>query len=121
MISVLIEGTLVADPVERISARGQAFVTASVRAPSSEGDEAVLCSVITFSTEAGAALAALQKGDSVAISGHAGLRSWTSREGETRTGLSITASRVLSVYAAGQRRRAAQGSSHEQQPAPDGT
>jgi len=53
-----------------------------------------------------AALLALQRGDSVAIAGRAKLSS-REKDGEQRHGLSVTADRVLTVYAAGKTRKAA--------------
>lgn len=105
MLSVLIEGVLTADPVARTSAKNTPFVTATMRIPTD--GEALLGSVIAFNLDAGEALATLSKGDSVAIAGTANLSHWTGRNGEACTGLSVTANRVMTVYAAGKRRAAA--------------
>lgn len=115
MISVLVQGTLNAEPVRRTSSAGKPFATANVRAPA-EGDEAVLCSVIAFDANAVEALLRLGKGDAVALAGTAKLSHWTSKDGTERTGLSITASKVMSAYLATKKRRAegeAQGGSAE--------
>lgn len=53
-----------------------------------------------------AALLALQRGDSVAIAGRAKLSTWE-KDGEQKHGLSVTADRVMSAYAAGKQRKAA--------------
>ena len=95
MLSVLIEGILTAAPVQRTTVKGQPFATAKIRAAGEDG-ETVWCSVITFNADAVEALAALTSGDSVAIAGHAAISTWEK----------VTASRVLSVYAAGKRRAA---------------
>jgi len=63
MLSVLIEGTLTATPVQRTTVKGQPFATAKLRA--------------------------------------------SGEDGEHRAGLKVTATRVLSVYAAGKKRGAA--------------
>ena len=105
MLSILIEGTLIAAPVRRTSAKGSTFVTAQVRCHADDG-ESVFCSVIAFQAAAAETLAALAAGDSVAVTGPAALSQWE-KNGEHRVGLKVTATRVLSVYEAGMRRRAA--------------
>ena len=105
MLSVLIEGTLIAAPVRRTSAKGTPFVTVQVRCSGDDG-QSVLCSVIAFQASAAEALAALAAGDMVAVAGPAALSQWE-KNGEHRVGLKVTAARVLSVYEAGMRRKAA--------------
>ena len=105
MLSVLIQGTLTAAPVVRNGQRGP-FTTAQLRAAGEDG-EAVWCSVIAFSASAVDALAALGSGDAVAIAGTAALHHWTKGDGEHRVGLRVTAQRVMTVYEAGRRRKAA--------------
>jgi single-stranded DNA-binding protein len=105
MLSVLIEGTLIAAPVRRTSAKGSTFVTAQVRCNADDG-ESVLCSVIAFQASTAEALAALAAGDTVAVAGPAALSQWE-KNGEHKVGLKVTATRVLSVYEAGMRRKAA--------------
>ena len=113
MLSVLIEGTLIAAPVQRTSAKGTPFVTVQVRCSGDDG-ESILCSVIAFQALAAEALAALAAGDSVAVAGPAALSQWE-KNGEHRVGLKVTASRVLSVYEAGMRRKVA-SQSQEREP-----
>ena len=105
MLSVLIEGTLIAAPVQRTSSKGTPFVTVQVRCSGDDG-ESVLCSVIAFQASAAEALTALAAGDTVAVAGPAALSQWE-KNGEHRVGLKVTATRVLSVYEAGMRRKAA--------------
>jgi single-stranded DNA-binding protein len=105
MLSVLIEGTLIGAPVRRTSAKGTSFVTAQVRCNADDG-ESVLCSVIAFQAAAAELLAALAAGDTVAVAGPAALSQWE-KHGEHKVGLKMTASRVMSVYDAGMRRKAA--------------
>ncbi len=76
-----------------------------MRCPTDDG-ESLLCSVIAFSASAAEALADLAAGDSVAITGPAALSRWE-KDGEQRVGLKVTATRVLTVYEAGMRRKAA--------------
>ena len=105
MLSVLVEGTLIAAPVRRTSAKGTTFVTAQLRCTGDDG-ASILCSVIAFQASAAEALAALAAGDTVAVAGPAALSQWE-KNGEHRAGLKVTATRVLSVYEAGMRRKAA--------------
>ncbi len=94
-LSVLVEGVLVAVPVKRISSAGKPFASASVRAKGDDGNP-VFVSVIAFDAEAVEAVASLTKGDPVALVGPATLKTWE-KNGEHRAGLSVTATRVLSL------------------------
>ena len=105
MLSVLVEGTLVSAPVQRTGARGSQFVTAQVRCNAEDG-ESLLVSVIAFSASAAEALARLGAGDTVALAGPAALSRWE-KNGEPHVGLKVTATRVMTVYDAGLRRKAA--------------
>lgn len=105
MISVLIAGKLHADPVRRTSAKGQAYITAQMRASGDDG-ETVWCSLIAFDTGAVEALGKLAAGDAVAVAGHASLSTWQAKDGEHKAGLKLTVSRGMSVYDAGKRRKA---------------
>jgi single-stranded DNA-binding protein len=102
MLSVLATGTLIADPVSRMSVAGKPYTTASVKVPA-ENTEPMLVSVIAFAEDTAAALLLLKKGDACAIAERAKLSSWT-KNGEEKHGLSVIADRVLSVYAAGKQR-----------------
>jgi single-stranded DNA-binding protein len=104
MLSVLANGTLVNDPRERTASNGNRYATGALRVPCEEG-EAMIVSMIAFAAPTVEALLALRKGDSCAVAGRASLRTWE-KEGETRTGLSVVADRVLSAYAAGKARKA---------------
>jgi single-stranded DNA-binding protein len=112
MLSILVEGTLIGAPVRRTSAKGTTFVTTQLRCNADDG-ESVFCSVIAFQAAVAEALVALGAGDTVAVAGPAVLSQWE-KNGEHKVGLKVTASRVMSVYDAGMRRRAA---SPEHQPA----
>ena len=106
MLSVLATGTLAADPVRRVSAKGSTFATGLLRIPC-DGADATLASLICFDSGAVQALLALHKGDAVSVAGRAALSSWTAKDGTERHGLSVTADRVLSAYQAGKQRKAA--------------
>ena len=102
MIAALIQGDLVADPVERTTAKGAPFVTATVRVAA--GTEALFVGLACFDATGCERLAKLRKGASVAAAGTLEATEWTTREGETRRGWRLTASEVLTVYAARKRR-----------------
>ena len=106
MLSVLLEGTLTADPVARVGAKNNAFTTAQMRTAGEDG-ETVWCSVIAFSAAAAEALAKLTAGDVVAIAGGAALHHWEKQSGEHRVGLRVTAAKVIALPGGSQRRGAA--------------
>lgn len=106
MISALLQGDLIADPVQRTTAKGAPFVTATVRVPA--GADALLVGIAAFDRTAGERLAKLQKGATVAAAGTLEATEWE-RNGETRKGWRLTATEVLSVYAARKRRETEAG------------
>ena len=116
MLSVLIEGTLIAAPVQRTSAKGTPFVTARLRCSGEDG-QSILWSVIAFQASAAEGLATLAAGDTAAVAGLGALSQWE-KDGEHHVGLKVTASRVLTVYDAGMRRKAA--SQKQEREAQDG-
>lgn len=92
MLSILANGTLIADPVES-SVNDKPHVTCTMRVPCEDG-EPMLVSVISFNAEAVAALLALRQGDACAVAGRAKLTSWE-EDGVERHGLSVVAVRML--------------------------
>lgn len=107
MIGALVSGVLIADPVERTTREGRRFVTATVRCPA--GDDALLIGVAAFGETAAARLAQMSKGGAVSACGVLEQNTWATKEGETRIGWRLTASEVLTSYAATKRRRQAEG------------
>jgi len=101
MLDVLVSGKLIREPVTRTGQSGKPFTTALVRCDVGE-EEQMLVSVIAFQ-EAGEKLGRLRAGDAIAIAGSAKLSSWE-KDGETKHGLSVTASAVLSAYDVRKRR-----------------
>ena len=91
--------------MQRTSSKGNTFVTVQVRCSGDDG-QSILCSVIAFQASVAESLATLAAGDTVAVAGMAALSQWE-KNGEHRVGLKVTATRVLTVYEAGVRRRAA--------------
>lgn len=102
----LLTGKLFQRAEERISKAGKPYVTARVRVPVSDA-EAVFVNVICFSESGCAALLALSDGDSVSITGSIKPTAWLDRSSNPCAGLAMTASQVMSVYAARAKRKAA--------------
>lgn len=106
-LAVLASGTLVRDPEARVSAAGKRYATALLRVPS-EGEDAVLVSVVAYSNTALEARLAHERGDSIAVTGRAKLTSWE-KGGEQRHGISVVAEAVLSPYQVGRRKQRTRG------------
>lgn len=107
MISALISGTLVADPVERTTREGKTFVTATARVAA--GEDAIFVGIAAFERTAAERLAQMRKGGDVAACGVLEQNTWTAKDGTERTGWRLTASEVLTAYAATKKRRQAEG------------
>jgi single-stranded DNA-binding protein len=120
-VQALISGRLIADPDVRTGESGKSFTLAKVSAATDDGDTLVSC--IAFGP-VGEQLGALGKGDAIAVSGRASVRTWTGRDGEPRGGFSVTVDAILTAYTVRRRRAAmrAEGEgvddqADEQQPA----
>jgi single-stranded DNA-binding protein len=107
-ITALITGKLIADPEVRTSDRsgGKPYTLARVAAATDEGS--ALVSVVAFGTT-GEQLAALAKGDTVALTGKAKPTAWQGRSDEgLRAGLSLVADNLLTAYHLRRKRQAMQ-------------
>ncbi len=93
-ITALVTGRLIADPERRTGQSGKGYVLAKIAAH--DGDADSLVSVMAFGSAADQ-LAAMGKGDTVAVNGRAKVNTWAGRDGETKAGLSVTADAVLSA------------------------
>jgi single-strand DNA-binding protein len=100
MLDVLIAGKLFRDPKPGRTKTDKPMCSALVRVPM--GEDSVIASVIAFEDVA-ERLARLRAGDAVSITGSARLNVWQ-RDGETRPGLDVTASAILSAYDVKRRR-----------------
>lgn len=105
MIGALVSGTLIADPVGRSTREGKPFTTATLRVPA--GEDAVFIGIAAFNQDAAERLAQMRKGGAVSAAGVLEQSSWTGKDGAERTGWRLTASEVLTAYAATKKRRAA--------------
>ncbi len=105
MIDAIIHGKLHKKPVARTSSNGNPFVTASVRVSVDNGD-AMFASVIAFDKSACMALAALDDGDTVALSGSLTPKVWTPKEGDPRPAIDFVAHVVTTAYHVKRKRQA---------------
>lgn len=108
MIEGLISGTLVGLAEQRQGKNDTSFVLAKVKATPGDG-ESLIVNVIAFTAEAGAALLALDEGDSLALTGSLSPKVWTDKQGNTRPALDMVASQVLTVYHVDRKRAAMDG------------
>jgi single-strand DNA-binding protein len=107
MISILASGTLINKPSSRTSRNGNSYVTCQVRAAA--GDESFLVSLLAFDEEICKSLAALDKGDTVSVTGSGKPSAWNGRSGEPCLGLSVKVEQLMSQYSLTKKRAAAQG------------
>ena len=95
-ITALVSGKLLSDPERRTAANGKGFTTARL-STSIGGDESILCSVIAFA-EVAEQLAALGKGDKLALTGRCTPKAWTAKDGTPKAGIDVVADALLTVY-----------------------
>lgn len=105
MIDALIAGRLRGVPTFRTASNGTPFASFRLAANDRNG-ASVLCSCITFSATACAAVQALNDGDSVAVSGEATFKTWEGSDGAPRHGLDVLVHGVLTAYHVGRKRKA---------------
>jgi hypothetical protein len=96
MIEGLISGTLVGLAENRQGKNGTSYALAKVKAVAADGDSFIV-NVISFLTEASAALMALDDGDAVSATGSLTPKVWTDRQGNIRPALDMIATHVLKV------------------------
>lgn len=108
MIEAIITGKLHQRADERTSRGGQPFVTAKVRTAVGEADS-LFVNVVAFSESAGAALLALEAGDSLALAGTLKPSAWIDRDGNARPSLDLVATQVMTLYGLKRRRAAVAG------------
>lgn len=94
-ITALVAGKLIADPDKRIGASGKPFTLARMAAH--DGEASAVVSLIAFGAAA-AQLAALSKGDALAVNGPAKVVTWQAKDGTKHASLSVTVDTVLTTY-----------------------
>jgi single-strand DNA-binding protein len=106
MIDCLLSGRLIRDPMLQAGKSGKPFCQFLLTVPVQDS-EPVVISGIAFS-ETAQRIALLKKGDALSIVGSLKPSEWQDKNtGETKHGLSITASNSLSVYDIQKRRKPA--------------
>lgn len=101
-ITALITGKLITGP--EVRSNGKPYTVARVAAATDDGS--ALVSVVAFGST-GEQLAALAKGDTVALTGRAKPTAWQGRGDEgLRAGLSLVADQLLTAYHLKSRRKA---------------
>lgn len=108
MIDALIAGRLHGKAQRRTSKNDNAYATAKVRTPMSNGESAFV-NVIAFNEPAVTALLALDEGDSIALVGELNASTYTNKDGEARPSLNLTAHAVLTEYHVTRKRQAVRG------------
>ena len=93
MFYALIAGTIATEPVRRTASNGKPYVTTTVRVQMRKDD--VYVSVSAFDDEPRATIAELKSGEAVSVSGPVSQAKWKGRDGEQRSGLQLTAVRIL--------------------------
>jgi single-stranded DNA-binding protein len=91
MMHLFAAGELVRDPERRTAKSGNDYATALMRS----GED--LVSLAVFDTDLVERLLALVKGDPLAISGRLQVSVYDAKDGETRCGLSVTVTRLMTV------------------------
>lgn len=117
MILALCTGTVSQAPTRRSTAKGNTFATFSVKGQAGDGNGFV--SVAVFDQDVVPTALALAEGDAVSVTGRLDLRTWQGRDGQERTGISITATKLVVLTKPEPRRRKA-ASQSDRQPEPFG-
>jgi single-stranded DNA-binding protein len=107
MISIFASGSLINKPALRTSRNGNEFVACQMRCAA--GNENFLVSLVAFDELISKALAALNRGDSVSITGTGKPSTWTGRDGEPCLGLSMKVEQLMTQYSLTKKRGASQG------------
>lgn len=107
MIGAIVTGPLVGDPVERTTREGKPFVTATMRVAA--GEDAIFVGLAAFNETAAARLRQMRAGGAASACGVLEPTRWTGKDGTERTGWRLTASEVLTAYAATKKGRGAAG------------
>ncbi len=94
MFDVLVRGSLAKDPQVRMGKSGKPFTTGALIVR--DGDTSLLVSLIAFGSE-GERLGTMAKGEALSVAGIAKMTEWTGNDGTLQRGMSVTASKVLTL------------------------
>jgi len=110
-LDVLVTGCLVKPPQERESRNGKPYVLAHLVSKGARDEEDTFCSVFAYRTSDREQLLSMAIGEGVSVAGRASINTWE-KAGVSKTGLTITAARLMTVG------DARVNSRHEDEPAP---
>lgn len=108
MIDALLSGRLAADPKPGTSRNGNPYATARIQATTNAEDRLTV-SVITFDTDTMAALLALSAGDAVTLAGELTPKVWTDKDGNPHPSADLKAHKLLTPYHVTRKRKAMEG------------
>jgi single-strand DNA-binding protein len=112
-IHALATGSVSQPPTRRTTAKGNPWATFSIRVQTGEGSTFVNVAVFDAGLVDQALL--LTEGAAVSVQGKLELRTWQGRDGQERTGLSVTASQIMALTKPEPRRRTTKA--HQASPA----
>jgi single-stranded DNA-binding protein len=97
MFNVLIAGTALDEPLERLNAAGETRVHVTLSVLDGNGAQRhIACTAINRRVQQ--AILQLRTGDNVAISGHASINRFPERRGNRLVNLRVIATRVLTLH-----------------------
>ena len=103
-IECALQGRLTADPVQRTSKTGKAWLSMNVAVGS--GDMVQYVSVALFGDTVADTAARLTKGERVYVEGRIKVNAWTDKDGRERSGLSVASFNVVPLGQIGKRKPA---------------
>jgi single-stranded DNA-binding protein len=99
-VHVLITGTLFRPAEQRTSQAGKRYVTATMKAASTDASNSEFWSVLAFSDTAQAELLRLGANEKLSVQGGLKVETYTANNGETRISRTVFADQVLALRAA---------------------
>ncbi|SRR5581483_3829759 len=104
-IETAVEGSLGSLPVERHTQTGKRYVTLAIVVREKGSDDAEWVNVSAFEAVADEVPGDLAKGERLYVEGRARLSRWTTKDGQARVNLQVTAFRLLVLDRIGRKRR----------------
>lgn len=108
MIDAILTGRLAIDPTPGTSRNGNPYATARIQATTNAEDRLTI-SVITFDTDTMAGLLALTTGDAVTLAGELTPKVWTDTDSNAHPSADLKAYKLLTAYHVTRKRKAMEG------------
>jgi single-stranded DNA-binding protein len=105
-VHVLITGTLFRPAEQKTSQAGKRYVTATMKAASTDASNSEFWSVLAFSDTAQAELLRLGAGEKLSVQGGLKLETYAANNGETRISRTVFADAILPLRAAPKEKKA---------------